>query len=76
MLDDLHGQTIGFLDQVRLQNIFWFSHRFDIPRNHEGDAVRIMGGEIEIVQSDQHGKIIFVCQFAHQFQQANLILQV
>ena len=74
MLNHLYRQTVCLFDQLRLQHFLWISHGFNFPRDHQGNPVRVMGCQIQVMQRDQYREVVFVSKFVHQFQSTDLVL--
>ena len=60
----------------RIQHVLGRSHGRDLPADHQGDAVRIVGREVEVMQGDQHSQVIPVGKLLDQLQKTDLILQI
>ena len=76
MFDDMDGEAVGVGDGFGGEDLARGADGCEMSADEQGNPVCVAGGEIEVVQGDEHGEVFCLCQLADQLQQTDLILQI
>ena len=76
VFNDMDGEAVGVRDGFGGEDFARGADGGEMSADEQGNSVSVAGGEVKIVQCDEHGEVFGVRQLADQFQQADLILQI